>query len=142
VSGAGRSCYRWNGRRPTHFAASSPHGPSSARCGLALANLAVLAFSRSSGDQFLTWGWRIPFFLSIVMVGIGLYIRLRISETPVFARVVKEERVARAPSIEVIKRQPRRVVLAAFARIGEQAAWIHLYRLHLHLRHSGAGGLA
>src|SRR5213079_2593319 len=49
-----------------------------APCGLALANLAVLFFSWVSGDQFLAWGWRIPFFLSIVMVGIGLYIRLGI----------------------------------------------------------------
>jgi MFS family permease len=90
-------------------------------CGLALANLAVLVFSAISGDQFLTWGWRIPFFLSIVMVGIGLYIRLGIRETPVFARVVTEERVERAPSIEVLKRQPKEVILTAFARMGEQA---------------------
>jgi MFS family permease len=66
-------------------------------CGLALATLAVLAFSAISGDQFLTWGWRIPFLLSIVMVGIGLYIRLGILETPVFARLVSEERIERAP---------------------------------------------
>src|SRR5450631_3138362 len=45
-------------------------------CGLFLANLAVLAFSQLSGDQFATWGWRIPFALSIVLVGIGLWIRL------------------------------------------------------------------
>jgi len=89
--------------------------------GLALANLAVLAFSQLSGDQFLTWGWRIPFLLSIVMVAIGLYIRLGIMETPVFTRIIKEERVERAPSLEVIKRQPKQVILAAFARMGEQA---------------------
>jgi len=89
--------------------------------GLALANLAVLVFSRISGDQFLTWGWRIPFLLSIVMVAIGAYIRLGITETPVFARVVLEERVERAPSIEVIKRQPKQIILSAFSRMGEQA---------------------
>jgi len=91
-----------------------------APCGLALANLAVLFFSKISGDQFLTWGWRIPFFLSIIMVGIGLYIRLGIFETPVFARIVAEQRVARAPSIEVIKRQPKELILSAFARMAEQ----------------------
>src|SRR3954470_16440200 len=53
-------------------------------CGLFLANLAVLAFSQMSGDQFLTWGWRIPFALSIVLVGVGLWIRLGILETPDF----------------------------------------------------------
>jgi MFS family permease len=89
--------------------------------GLALANLVVLVFSRISGDQFLTWGWRIPFLLSIVMVAIGAYIRLGITETPVFARIVAEERVERAPSIEVIKRHPKQIILAAFARMGEQA---------------------
>src|SRR5947209_10470295 len=44
--------------------------------GLFLSNLAVLAFSAISGPQFLTWGWRIPFLLSIVLVGIGMFIRL------------------------------------------------------------------
>src|ERR1700736_779897 len=47
-------------------------------CGLFLANLAVLAFSQMSGDAFLSWGWRIPLALSIVLVGIGLWVRLRI----------------------------------------------------------------
>src|SRR5262250_2259515 len=55
-------------------------------CGLFLANLAVLAFSQLSGDQFLTWGWRVPFLLSIVLVGVGLWIRLGIMETPVFRK--------------------------------------------------------
>src|SRR5271166_4630280 len=53
-------------------------------CGLLLSNLAVLAFSAWSGEQFVTWGWRIPFALSIVLVGVGLWIRLGILETPVF----------------------------------------------------------
>src|SRR5918911_2532527 len=44
-------------------------------CGLFLANLAVLAFSHLSGDQFLTWGWRIPFLLSVILVAVGLWIR-------------------------------------------------------------------
>src|ERR1700729_1852396 len=55
--------------------------------GLFLANLAVLAFSYLSGDQFLVWGWRLPFALSIVLVGVGLWIRLGILETPVFQKL-------------------------------------------------------
>src|SRR5690349_5324269 len=95
--------------------------------GLLLANVAVLAFSAISGDQFLVWGWRIPFMLSIVMVGIGLYIRLGILETPAFRRIVAEKRVERAPVIEVIKRQPKQVFLSMFARTAEQApAYIYL----------------
>lgn len=95
--------------------------------GLLLANVAVLAFSAISGDQFLVWGWRIPFMLSIVMVGVGLYIRLGILETPAFRRILAEQRVERAPVIEVIKRQPKQVVLSMFARTAEQApAYIYL----------------
>src|SRR6201997_1217711 len=47
-------------------------------CGLLLSNLAVLAFSAWAGDEFLTWGWRIPFALSIILVGIGLWVGLRV----------------------------------------------------------------
>ncbi len=90
-------------------------------CGLFLANLAVLAFSQMSGDQFLTWGWRIPFALSIVLVGIGLWIRLGILETPVFRRLVAERRIERTPMLDVIKRHPKEIILSAFARMGEQA---------------------
>jgi MFS family permease len=92
-----------------------------APAGLALANLALLGFSALSGDQFLVWGWRIPFLLSIVMIGIGLYVRLGILETPVFARILAEEQVVRAPSLEVFKRQPKEIALTAFARMAEQA---------------------
>jgi metabolite-proton symporter len=89
--------------------------------GLFLANLAVLAFSRISGARFLTWGWRIPFFLSILLVGIGLYIRLNILETPVFSRLVAENKIERTPILEVIRRRPRQILLSAVARMGEQA---------------------
>jgi MFS family permease len=88
---------------------------------LFLANLAVLFFSWLSGDQFLVWGWRVPFLLSIVMVGIGLWIRLGILETPVFQRVLAEERVERIPVLEVLKRQPKQVLLTALLRMPEQA---------------------
>jgi MFS family permease len=88
--------------------------------GLFLANLAVLAFSALSGPAFLTWGWRVPFFLSAVMVVIGLYIRLGISETPVFAELVEADRLAKIPTLEVIKRQPKAIILSALARSVEQ----------------------
>ncbi len=89
--------------------------------GLFLANLAVLAFSQMSGDAFLTWGWRVPFLLSIVLVAIGLWIRLGIMETPIFAKLVAERRIERTPMLEVIKRQPTEIILTALARMGEQA---------------------
>src|SRR5207237_1307731 len=81
--------------------------------GLFLANLAVLSFSALSGDRFLDWGWRIPFLLSIILVAVGLYIRLGILETPVFARLVAEKRIERAPVLEVLRRQPRALLPTA-----------------------------
>jgi MFS family permease len=89
--------------------------------GLFLANLAVLASSAISGDQFLEWGWRVPFLISILLVGIGLYIRLGILETPVFARLVAERKVSRAPAIEVLGRHPKQIILTALVRMAEQA---------------------
>src|SRR3974377_513431 len=69
-------------------------------CGLLLSNLGVLAFSAWSGDQFLPWGWRIPFALSIVLVGVGLWIRLGILETPVFQQLLDKKKTERTPIIE------------------------------------------
>jgi metabolite-proton symporter len=90
-------------------------------CGLFLANLAILAFSAMSGDQFATWGWRIPFLLSIILVAVGLWIRLGILETPVFRQLIETKRIEKAPIVEVIKRQPKEIILSAFARMAEQA---------------------
>jgi MFS family permease len=113
---------RTNGHRG--FIASWPQ--LGAPAGLLLANIAVLLFSGLSGDQFLAWGWRVPFLLSIVMVAVGLYIRLGILETPAFQRIVAQKRIERAPVWEVIKRQPKEIILSALARTGEQAP-VYIY---------------
>ena len=90
-------------------------------CGLFLANLSILAFSTWSGDQFATWGWRIPFAISIILVGVGLWIRLGILETPVFQQLLNNGRIEQAPIIEVIKKQPKEIILSALLRMAEQA---------------------
>src|ERR1700760_3544317 len=90
-------------------------------CGLFLANLAVLAFSQMSGDSFIAWGWRIPFALSLVLVGVGLWIRLGIMETPLFAKLLAEQKIDRTPMLTVIKEYPKEILLSAFARMAEQA---------------------
>jgi MFS family permease len=90
-------------------------------CGLLLSNLAVLAFSAWSGDQFVVWGWRVPFALSIVLVGIGLWIRLGILETPVFQKLLDQDKIEKAPISEVIKKQPKEILLSALLRLSEQA---------------------
>jgi MFS family permease len=108
--------------------------------GLFLANLAVLASSAISGDQFIHWGWRVPFLLSILMIGVCLYIRLGILETPVFTRLVAERRIERAPVLEALRRQPKQIILSALARTAEQgpfyifAAFVFVYAI----RHIGA----
>ncbi|HTB45453.1 MAG TPA: MFS transporter [Acetobacteraceae bacterium] len=89
--------------------------------GLFLSNIVVLLFSTLSGDAFLTWGWRIPFLLSIVLVGIGLWIRLGILESPVFRKLLEEDRIEATPVTEVFRLQAKEVFLSAFARMGEQA---------------------
>jgi len=89
--------------------------------GLFLANAAVLGFSALSGDEFLDWGWRIPFLLSILLVAVGLYIRLGILETPTFRNLVATKRVERQPILEAIRQHPREIILSALLRMGEQA---------------------
>src|ERR1700760_5040982 len=89
--------------------------------GLFLANLAVLLFSSLSGDAFTTWGWRVPFLLSIVLVAIGLWIRLGILETPVFQELLNKQKIEKAPVPEVIARQPKEIILSALLRMSEQA---------------------
>src|SRR5436190_4314991 len=89
--------------------------------GLFLANLAILVFSEWSGDQFLTWGWRIPFALSIVLVGVGLWVRLGILETPVFSKLLAEKKIERQPMLSVIVQHPKEIILSAFVRLAEQA---------------------
>jgi len=91
-------------------------------CGLLLSNLAFLSFSAMApGDAFVAWGWRLPFFISIVLVAIGLYIRIGILETPVFAKLVAEKKIERQPIREVIVRNWKEIIVSAFVRLAEQA---------------------
>jgi len=90
-------------------------------CGLLLSTLAVIVFSKWAGPDFATWGWRIPFALSIVLVAIGLWIRLGILETPVFQQLLDTNKIEKAPILEVIKKQPKEIVLSALLRLSEQA---------------------
>ena len=91
-----------------------------APAGMVLANGALLLMTHVAGDAFLTWGWRVPFLLSLGLVGLGFYIRIGVLETPVFARIRAEGRVERTPVIEVLRRNWREVVLTALLRTGQQ----------------------
>lgn len=74
--------------------------------------------------DFLAWGWRLPFLLSAVLIGVGLFIRLRLQETPAFARV-REESVAKAPLLDVLLRQPRTFLIAVGMKVSE-VAWVYV----------------
>jgi MFS family permease len=89
--------------------------------GLILGNGALLVFSNLTGSGFLQWGWRIPFLLSFVLVGVGLYIRLGVMETPIFRKLVAEKRVEPRPFTTVVRRNWREILLAMFVRTSEQA---------------------
>ncbi len=91
-----------------------------APAGYVLANGAMALMTAVQSDEaFLTWGWRIPFLLSIVLVGVGLWIRLGILESPVFAKLKADGRIEKAPLVEVFRRNWREVVLSALLRTGQ-----------------------
>jgi metabolite-proton symporter len=81
-----------------------------------LASLTFLVVNYVIGENspaFMQWGWRLPFLLSAALIGIGLYVRLNIDETPVFAEEKARDLVAKVPLAEVLRLQRREVVLAA-----------------------------
>lgn len=84
-------------------------------------------------EAFLSWGWRIPFLASVVMVAIGVFVRLKIDETPSFEKMSKTERVAKAPLWEVVKGHPVQILAGAgslsmaFALFHTGATWLTSY---------------
>jgi metabolite-proton symporter len=91
--------------------------------GLLLSTAVFSLFSALPEEEFLAWGWRVPFLLSIVLVAVGLLIRVRILETPAFARIKEAAVEARQPILEVIRTYPREVLLAMGARFAENGAF-------------------
>jgi MFS family permease len=92
--------------------------------GVVLANLAFLAAgSLTSGDDFLAWGWRFPFLLSIALVALGLYVHFRVEETPVYRHYARERLSIEgskqaSPTLQALRQHPREMLLA----IGSQIA--------------------
>ena len=91
--------------------------------GLVISTAVFAAFSRLPEEQFLSWGWRVPFLLSALLVIVGLMIRVRILETPAFTKVKEASREAHQPIIEVLRTYPKQVLLAMGARFGENGAF-------------------
>jgi metabolite-proton symporter len=89
--------------------------------GLILAQLVFVAVGVLDDEQFQSWGWRLPFLFSIVLVAVGLFIRLRIEESPVFQALKTDQVRARLPMIDVLRERPRELVIASVSFIANTA---------------------
>jgi MFS family permease len=109
----------WGKQRWRGFMASWPQ--IGVPIGLLLSTGMVKLFSAVAGSGFDSWGWRVPFLLSFVLVGIGLYVRLSVQESPSFGALKRVKAIVRQPVWQVIKEQPREIITSAFVRMSEQA---------------------
>ncbi len=87
--------------------------------GLLLSSAVVSMMMSIAGEGFYTWGWRVCFFISLLLVVIGVLLRRSIEETPSFREAQKTQRVARAPLIEVLHKHPRSVICSALIKMPE-----------------------
>ena len=97
-----------------------------ATLGLFLSLLVILLCRWATGDDFEVWGWRIPFLLSVVLLGISVYIRLQLEESPAFEQIRAEGKLAKAPLTEAFadRRNLKIVLLALFgATAGQAVVW-------------------
>ncbi|MEK4030499.1 MULTISPECIES: MFS transporter [Bacillaceae] len=107
----------WGQKKRQALMASWPQMGVSA--GLLLSSLVISLIMYISGDGFYTWGWRIPFLFSVVLLVMGLIIRAKIPETPSFRNVQEKQKVSRMPVVDVIKQHPKEIILAALVRLSE-----------------------
>ncbi len=87
--------------------------------GLVLGTVVFGYFSRYPEDEFLNWAWRVPFLISVVLVAIGLFIRMKIAESPQFEKIKNAKREARMPIVEAIRNHPKNMLLAMGVRFAE-----------------------
>ena len=93
--------------------------------GMSLGTASFFALAYLDDQQFMSWGWRIPFLASAALVAIGVFVRLRIEETPDFQRVVREGKISRLPAVDAIRRHPKDLLIGLGARITE-ISWIYV----------------
>jgi MFS transporter, MHS family, shikimate and dehydroshikimate transport protein len=91
--------------------------------GLLLSTGMFTLFSQLPGDQFLAWGWRVPFLASILLVAVGLFIRLRVLESPAFSQVKESGTQVKQPLIDAVRSYPRGVLVAMGMRIAENGTF-------------------
>jgi len=91
--------------------------------GLILANATFAAASALPEEQFLSWGWRVPFLAGVVLLGLGLFIRLHILETPLFTQAQAQRATSPRPLVDLVRKYPRNLLLAMGARFAENACF-------------------
>jgi MFS transporter, MHS family, shikimate and dehydroshikimate transport protein len=91
--------------------------------GLLTSTIIFSLFAKLPPDQFLAWGWRVPFLLSVVLVGVGLMIRLRVLETPSFQKMKETRTSVNQPIVEVLRKYPKQVLQAAGMRCAENGSF-------------------
>jgi MFS family permease len=108
------------GHRRGLFAAFVQSG---AAAGTVLGSLAALAVGLLPDEQLLTWGWRLPFLASAVIFGIGLYVRLKVAESPVFQAALAREQAERVPLLAVLKRRKVPALQVLFCAMAESSTF-------------------
>ena len=93
--------------------------------GIAASTATFLLLTSLPEADFLSWGWRIPFLLSALLIAVGLFVRLKLVETPAFAKVKEDNAVARMPFLEVLLGQPRTFFIAVGMKVSE-VAWVYI----------------
>ncbi len=106
--------------------------------GLLLANGIFAAVSALPSDQFLGWGWRVPFLAGVVLLGLGLFIRLHILETPLFARARAQGATSTRPLVDLVRNHPRNLLLAMGARFAENACF-YVFTVFIYVYAGGSG---
>ncbi|RGE20372.1 MFS transporter [Leucobacter sp. wl10] len=92
--------------------------------GLLMANgVLALMLAVTSDEAFIAWGWRVPFLLSVLLVGVGLWIRLHVSESPEFEKIAASGERVKLPVVEVLRTQWRELLIATGSRIGTDVAF-------------------
>jgi MHS family shikimate/dehydroshikimate transporter-like MFS transporter len=109
--------------------------------GLVLASVVFSVVSTLPDAQFQAWGWRVPFLMSLLLVGVGLFVRARLPETPVFEELKSRGQIVRSPLLELIFRNPRSFLVAIGLKISE-VSWVYMLTVFVVVYATSRLGLA
>lgn len=93
--------------------------------GLVLASAVFSLVLMLGDDNFKSWGWRVPFLISVILVGVGLFVRARLPETPVFEEIKNRGQIAQVPLLEMIVKHPKDFLIAVGLKLSE-VSWVYM----------------